>query len=308
MVSYPAALHRTIMTVDVAGYNHPARTMAHLREVHEALWRVLKGGFAETGIPWDVCFVENTGDGAMILLPPDIAKVDLVAQLPERMHAELRRHNAVHSEPAQIQLRLALHAGEVQSASHGSVGKAVSFTFRVLDAAEAKKAQKLTGAELALLASDVFYQEVVLQDPAAAPAEYRRIAVTTKETSTVAWLRLLGGEPAGERRPDLRAVPSPAGSAIDRVMELTELLLGIPAVTEESSRRMLLKRLRPEIATVVAYHPQTRLHVLEIAGTCLRYRGGLAELVAAVQMLEPGSVPVRRLVERVGNWPEESPA
>ncbi|HET6708042.1 effector-associated domain 2-containing protein [Amycolatopsis sp.] len=308
MVSYPAALHRTIMTVDVAGYNHPARTMAHLREVHEALWRVLKGGFAETGIPWDVCFVENTGDGAMILLPPDIAKVDLVAQLPERMHAELRRHNAVHSEPAQVRLRLALHAGEVQSASHGSVGKAVSFTFRVLDAAEAKKAQKLTGAELALLASDVFYQEVVLQDPAAAPAEYRRIAVTTKETSTVAWLRLLGGEPVGDRRPDLRAVPSPTGSAVDRVMELTELLLGIPAVTEESSRRMLLKRLRPEIATVVAYHPQTRLHVLEIAGTCLRYRGGLAELVAAVQMLEPGSVPVRRLVERVGNWPEESPS
>ncbi|MEU0532841.1 effector-associated domain 2-containing protein [Amycolatopsis tolypomycina] len=282
--------------------------MAHLREVHDGLWRVLKGGFAETGIPWDVCFVENTGDGAMILLPPDIAKVDLVAQLPERMHADLRRHNAVHSEPAQIRLRLALHAGEVQRASHGSVGKAVSFTFRVLDAAEAKKAQNLTGAELALLATDVFYQEVVLQDPAAAPAEYRRIPVTTKETSTVAWLRLLGGAPEGEHRPDLRAVPSPAEPAIDRVLELTELLLGIPAVTEESSRRMLLKRLRPEIATVVAYHPQTRLHVLEIAGTCLRYRGGLAELVAAVQMLEPGSVPVRRLVERVGNWPVESPS
>jgi class 3 adenylate cyclase len=308
VVTYPAALHRTIMTVDVAGYNHPDRTMAHLREVHDGLWRVLKGGFAETGIPWDVCFVENTGDGAMILLPPDIAKVDLVAQLPERMHADLRRHNAVHSAPAQIQLRLALHAGEVQSAGHGSIGKAVSFTFRVLEAAEAKAAQKTTGAELAVLASDVFYQEVVLQDPAAAPAEYRRIPVNTKETSTIAWLRLLGGGPAGPP-PDRDAVRCSAEpSAADRAMELTELLLDIPAVAEESSRRMLLKRLRPQIATVVAYHPQTRLHVLEIAGTCLRYRGGLAELVAAVQMLEPGSAPVQRLVDRVGNWPEESPS
>ncbi|MDQ7809665.1 hypothetical protein Q5425_38570 [Amycolatopsis sp. A133] len=313
MVSYPAALHRTIMTVDVAGYNNPARTMAHLREVHDGLWRVLKGGFAETGIPWDVCFVENTGDGAMILLPPDIAKVDLVAQLPERMHAELRRHNAVHSEGAQIQLRLALHAGEVLSAGHGSVSKAVSFTFRVLEAAEAKTAQRDTGAELALLASDVFYQDVVLQDPAAAPADYRRIPVETKETSTVAWLRLLGGSGsngggrAGERRPDLRVVRQPvAPPAPDRARELTELLLDIPAVAEESSRRMLLKRLRPEISTVVAYHPQTRLHVLEIAGTCLRYRGGLAELVAAVEMLEPGSAPVQRLLERVAGWPEES--
>lgn len=305
MVSYPAALHRTIMTVDVAGYNNPSRTMAHLREVHEGLWRVLRGAFAETGIPWDVCFVENTGDGAMILLPPDIAKVDLVAQLPERMHAELRRHNAVHSEGAQIQLRLALHSGEVQKASHGSVSKAVSFTFRVLDAAEAKTAQKATGAELALLASDVFYQDVVLQDPAAAPADYRRIPVETKETSTVAWLRLLGGRPGGGEQLGHRPVPPPRA---DRVMELTELLLDIPAVAEESSRRMLLKRLRPEIATVVAHHPQTRLHVLEIAGTCLRYRGGLAELVAAVQMLEPGSTAVQRLADRVGNWPEERPS
>ncbi|MEV6827163.1 hypothetical protein [Amycolatopsis sp. NPDC051102] len=293
------------MAVDIAGYNNPSRTMTHLREVHEGFWAVLKGGFAETGIPWDACFVENTGDGAMILLPPEIAKADLVAQLPERMHADLRRHNAVHSEGARIQLRLALHAGEVQSASHGSVGKAVSFTFRVLEAAEAKAAQRTTGAELALLASDVFYQDVVLQDPAAAPADYRRIPVETKETSTIAWLRLLGGS-AGGRWPARDAVVrTGTPSEADRAKELTELLLDIPSVAEESSRRILLKRLRPEIATVVAYHPQTRLHVLEIVSTCLRYRGGLAELVAAVQMLEPGSEPVQRLLDHVDDRPEE---
>lgn len=134
MHSYSAALHRTIMAVDIAGYNNPSRTVAHLRVVHEGLWALLRTTFAETGIPWDVCFVENTGDGAMILLPPEIAKADLVAQLPERMLAELRRYNAVHAAGARIQLRLALNAGEVHEGSHGSISPAISFTFRLLDA------------------------------------------------------------------------------------------------------------------------------------------------------------------------------
>ncbi|HEY3471839.1 MAG TPA: hypothetical protein VGL47_42365, partial [Amycolatopsis sp.] len=167
MVSYPAALHRTIMAVDVAGYNNPSRTMAHLREVHDGLWRVLRNTFAETGIPWDVCFVENTGDGAMILLPPDIAKADLVAEFPARMRDGLRRHNHVHAEEARIQLRLALHAGEVAEGSHGRISKAASFTFRILDAPEAKAAQKEAKADLALITSDLLYQDVVTQDAAA---------------------------------------------------------------------------------------------------------------------------------------------
>lgn len=296
---YPAAHHKTIMAVDIAGYNNPSRTMAHLREVHEGFWAVLKAGFADTGIPWDACFVENTGDGAMILLPPDIAKVDLAAQLPERMHAGLRRHNAVHSEGAQIQLRLALHAGEVQEASHGSVGNAVSFTFRVLEAAEAKTAQKATGAELALLASDSFYQEVVRHDPAAVPADYRRIPVETKETSTTAWLRLLGAPVNG-----LSPGAGPAPVAKD-FPALVEALIAVPCVRRAESRRLLLDLFsRREIADVVPYHAEDRLHVIALARTCLRFTRGLADLLDAIRMIEPDSPQVTALGALVDRWPE----
>src|SRR3954471_18036242 len=178
--SYAAALHRTIMAVDIAGYNHPSRTVAHLRVVHEGLWGLLRTSFAETGIPWDVCFVENTGDGAMILLPPEIAKADLVAQLPERMLAELRRYNAVHADNARIRLRLALNAGEVHQGSHGSVSPAISFTFRLLDAPAAKAAMKRTGADLGIITSETFFEDVVKHDPPADPASYRRILAETK--------------------------------------------------------------------------------------------------------------------------------
>jgi class 3 adenylate cyclase len=297
--SHQAALHRTIMAVDIAGYNDPSRTMAHLREVHEGLWAVLKGTFAETGIPWDVCFVENTGDGALILLPTDIAKVDLVAHFPERMHAELRRYNAVHSDPARIHLRLALHAGEVQQGGHGSVSKAVSFTFRLLDAQEAKIAQRATGAELALLASELFYQDVVTQDPAANPAEYRRIPVTIKETTTTAWLRLLGAPPARSATP----VSAPA-PAIGEFSVLLEALMAVPCVRSTESRRLLLEMFpRREIADQVSYQAQDRLHVLALARTCLRFDGGLSCLLGVVRTIDPESPEVRRLAEVIERWP-----
>lgn len=294
MHSYPAALHRTIMAVDVAGYNNPSRTMAHLREVHDGLWRVLRTSFAETGIPWDVCFVENTGDGAMILLPPEVGKADLVAELPARMHAELRRHNHVHAAQARIDLRLALHAGEVAKGSHGSISKAVSATFRLLEAPAAKAAQKESAADLALITSELLYEDVVRQDPAAEPQAYRRIEVKVKpgEHAAWAWLRLLGGTDSAEvavPRTRVPADPLPFTA-------LVEALLAITCVRNAESRRLLLEMFsRREIAEAVPHQAEDRLHVIELARTCERYDGGLEELLATVRLLDPMSPQVQRL-------------
>jgi hypothetical protein len=70
------------------------------------------------------------------------------------------------------------------------VGQAVNLAFRILQAPEAKSALKVSTGVLALIASDTFYHDVVMQDPAADPDSYRRITVSVKETSAVAWLRL----------------------------------------------------------------------------------------------------------------------
>ncbi|GLY34819.1 hypothetical protein Amsp01_008430 [Amycolatopsis sp. NBRC 101858] len=304
MPVHSAALHRTIMAVDVAGYNNPSRTMAHLREVHEGLWRVLRTSFAETGIPWDSCFVENTGDGAMILLPPDIAKADLVAEFPGRMRDELRRHNHLHAPGAQVQLRLAVHAGEVAEGSHGRISKAVSFTFRILDAPEAKAVQKEAEADLAVIASELLYEDVVREDPAAEPASYRRISVKVKpgETPAWAWLRVLGAVTNG----GIVATPAfaPAVARRDAFPLLVEALLAVPCVRKAESRRLLLELFpRREIADVVPYHAEDRLHVIALARTCQRFADGLADLLGAVRTIEPESPQVAALAVVIANWP-----
>jgi hypothetical protein len=298
--SYAAALHRTIMTVDVAGYNNPSRTMAHLREVHEGLWRVLRTTFAETGIPWDVCFVENTGDGAMILLPPEIAKADLVAQLPSRMRDELCRYNHVHAPEAQVHLRMALHAGEVAKGSHGSVSRAVSFTFRILDAPEAKAAQKESNADLALIASELMYHEVVCHDPAADPKAYRRIPVKVKpgENAAWAWLRVLGTVNGA-------VVAAPKATKHEAFAALVEALLAVPCVRKPESRRLVLELFgRREIADVVPYHAEDRLHVIALVRTCQRFDRGLADLLDAVRTIEPDSPQVTALAAIIDAWPD----
>jgi hypothetical protein len=87
-----AAYHKTVMALDVAGYHGP-----------EEFWNLLRTSFAEAGVPWDVLGQESGSDGAMIQLPAQVAKADLVASMPDLMLAEQRRYTAVHAEGAHVQ-------------------------------------------------------------------------------------------------------------------------------------------------------------------------------------------------------------
>ncbi len=237
-------LHRTIVVVDVAGFTDPARTMVHQLAVHEGLYYVLRGAFSEAGVDLDTCTVEDRGDGAVILVPPGVAKSKLADQLPSRLIAGLRRHNAVHSPEAAVQLRVVFHAGEVYQDGHGAVSQAVNFAFRILEAPEAKLALKLSTGVLALIASDTFYRDVIVHDPAADPDSYRQIPVSVKETSTLAWLRL----------PDRTAAAGRETPEYGRGSQLVEepRVLDLLSATELQRLRELLDGITiPQLPTLV---------------------------------------------------------
>ncbi len=200
-------LHQTIVVVDVARFTDPARTAYHQLAVREGLYHALKGAFTEAGLDLDACTVEDRGDGKLILMPPEINNGRLADQLPDRLVAGLRRHNAVHSAEAAIKLRVALHTGEVHHDGQGAVGQAVNDAFRILEMPAAKAALKSSTGVLALIASDAFYHDVVVHDPAADPRSYQRILVETKETELVAWLRLPDRVPADDAQHVLDLLP-----------------------------------------------------------------------------------------------------
>jgi hypothetical protein len=192
MPQYSEALYWSIVAVDIAGFTDPRRSFDDQLTLHRSLAELLQRAFNEADIEWSSCEWEDRGDGKLILVPPNVPRIRLADQLWGRLLAGLRRHNATYSDTASMQLRVALHAGDVRLSSDGKVSKAINFSFRILDAPLAKEYLARTDSELALIASESFYQEVISEDQAAEPGLFQRIPVEVKKTSTAAWLRLSG--------------------------------------------------------------------------------------------------------------------
>ncbi|MDX8031682.1 FxSxx-COOH system tetratricopeptide repeat protein [Lentzea sp. BCCO 10_0856] len=88
---------------------------------------------------------------------------------------------------------------------------------------------------------------------------------------------------------------------------VVDALLTVPSVRDETSRRLVLSRMRPEIAQAVPHHRRARLHVVELVRTCLNYDDGLRDLLRVLRELEGESIPVRRSEEAMHALTEENP-
>ncbi len=193
-MAFPAAVHRTVLVVDVSAFGDRRRTNLHQLAVRRGLYDVLERAFAESEVPWTECDHEDRGDGVLVILPPVVAKSTLVEKLPTPLVGALREHNAGRPPEEHIRLRLALHAGEIHYDDHGVVGRAVNLAFRLLDAPVFTAAHARSGGLLSMIASTWFFDEVIWHSATAARDTYRRVHVSAKETDTIAWIRFVDGE------------------------------------------------------------------------------------------------------------------
>ncbi|WP_143118382.1 MULTISPECIES: tetratricopeptide repeat protein [Actinomadura] len=182
------AVHRSILCVDIEAFGGRANWDQLVSRA--GLYQALQEALVESGIPSESCYCEDRGDGAMILVGPDVPKERLAGAFPAALAAVLGRHNGGAPPGARIRIRAAVHAGEVLYDGNGVAGKSIITTFRLLEAAPLKQALRDCPGTLALIASDWFYQEVVRQSPACAAASFREVAVSVKETRTRGWIRL----------------------------------------------------------------------------------------------------------------------
>jgi len=209
-----AAVHRTVLVVDVEGFGDRRRTNPHQVGVRAGLYRALERAFGNADIPWDDCYREDRGDGMLILASPEVPKGVFVEALPHSLLEALREHNAASTAEQQIRLRMALHAGEVNYDDYGVTAAAINLAFRLLDARPLKTALAASPGTIAIITSSWFYDEVVRHSPGSAADTYRPIQVKVKETTTVGWICVPGGRPhpPREARPP-SAEPSSHASA-----------------------------------------------------------------------------------------------
>jgi hypothetical protein len=186
--------------VDIAGFTDPRRDEYVQLHLRKQMYSMLERAFDGSGVPWRACQHDDQGDGALIVVPPDIPVDGLADPLPERLCGLVRVHNRMSSEIARIQLRAAAHVGRVYRDEHGVAGDAVNHLFRLLEAPPLKDLLATSGAELGFIASGYFYDSVVLRHPTLVdPAEFQPVTVDLRHATATGWVQIVGSGGASAR-------------------------------------------------------------------------------------------------------------
>jgi class 3 adenylate cyclase len=203
----PEPVHRTIMAVDIAGFAREDRTDQDRVRLRAAMYDLLNEAFAGMAIAADRRAVVDVGDGAAILIDPDVPKNRLLALVPV-LAKLLAEHNIGLPAPAELRLRIVVHAGEVLQDEHGYAGRDILVAFRLLNAEIVRAGLAWTESPLIVAVSDSIYRAVVDSGYAGVdPADYRPVKVTSIDGPSWAWCYVprSSGPATGPRPP---AAPS----------------------------------------------------------------------------------------------------
>ncbi|CCH29665.1 hypothetical protein ABZ816_15035 [Actinosynnema sp. NPDC047251] len=293
------AVHRSIVVVDVEGYGDRRRSDRHRLAARAGMYQVVRDAFAATGLPWseERSDVDDAGDSLLLLLPAQVEKVLLADHLPGRVAAELRRHNEVHAHGARLRMRMALHAGEIHYDANGKTGGELITACRILDARDARQLLRDSTGTLVVIASDWFYQSVIRQDPAAAPADYHRIAVDVKETRDKAWVRLVDGRPTA---PAARRNGARPPLPLSRLLPVVDTLLITAGFGTRQARDLTLEDVY--FSATIDRHGNDRADVVSIARAAGRYPDGPETLLAALRVYAEGTEAFAELERLVHEW------
>jgi class 3 adenylate cyclase len=154
-------MHRTIVAVDIVAST--ARTNPARAQMRQAMYSLLDEALTRSGI------VErhrdrmvDRGDGALVLVHPvdQLPKTLLISTFVPTLSKLIYEHNE-GTGASPLQLRAALHAGEIHYDSRGPFGEALDIACRLVDAPEFRNLTRHILAPLWLVVSDHFFQSVV---------------------------------------------------------------------------------------------------------------------------------------------------
>jgi hypothetical protein len=182
-----------MLTLDIAGFTRPDRDEEVRIYIRKAFYAMLREALHGSGIPWDRCYREDRGDGALVIMSPDIPARCIIDPFPERMRGLIRVYNRMSIPAAQIQVRAAAHIGPVYRDDHGLVGDDINLLCRMLDAEPLHAALADSGAELALAISGYMHDTLVRRHPAlAGQTPFQQVNTQVKGTQVNAWIHLPG--------------------------------------------------------------------------------------------------------------------
>jgi hypothetical protein len=186
-------IHWSILVFDVEGFSEPYRDDRARIGVRADFYRILQESFQAAALPWSTCRHEDRGDGAIVLISPQVSKVLLLDPLFGCLSAALVEHNRTARLPDRFRLRCAVHAGEVSTDVYGMSGTDLVTACRMLDATELRASLRYAPVDVAAIVSDSIYQAIVRHGYRGIdPATYHPVSVQVKKSRIHAWIHLPG--------------------------------------------------------------------------------------------------------------------
>lgn len=183
----------TMVSFDIRGFTRQDRGEEARRYIHKAFYCLAKEAMNASGVPWNRCHREDRGDGALIIVPPDIPAHGIIYPFPERLRDLIRVYNGMSVPAAQIQIRAAAHIGHVYRDDNGLVGDDINLLCRILDAKQLRNALANSGAELALAISGSMHDSLVRRQPVlTGQTQFSRFNTQVKGTKITAWIHVPG--------------------------------------------------------------------------------------------------------------------
>ena len=159
-----APVYRSILAVDIRDSTAANRTDPVKERLRKELYRLLDQALAGAGVGENHLEPpSDRGDGFLLLLHPadDLPKTLLLGRLMPELATGLAGHNRDAPPAEQLQLRAALHAGEVHHDPNGPFGNPIDVTFRLLGARRFKAFRRHSTAPLVLVVSGDIYRSIV---------------------------------------------------------------------------------------------------------------------------------------------------
>jgi hypothetical protein len=209
-----------LLNVDVERYS--GRDNLLQWRVQQALSAVLEQARDELGLDPAGWLVQPSGDGQLVILPPGTSERTVVTRLAPTLDRLLREHNHGLSPEARIRLRIGVHEGLLHlDGANGFPGEAVVTVCRLVDAPQLRATlRRFPGAQVALIASDRLYQDVVRHYRDLRPEHFLRVraSLPEKDFDAVAWIHVPGEDAArpDPEQPPAAPPPSPAGGQVFR--------------------------------------------------------------------------------------------
>lgn len=178
-----------MLVVDIVDFTRPDRNEQIRLNMHKSLYRILRDTLRGSGVKWACCHIQDRGDGALIVLPPEYPVKCLIGSFPHRLEASIRRYNRDSAEQARMQLRTSVNLGPVYLDEEAVSGDDVTLLCRILETPQLSYALARYDSVLAFAVSDYVYTAVVQRHPdLAAPDSFKSIKVNVKHTYVEAWL------------------------------------------------------------------------------------------------------------------------